>query len=216
MRLRSIAPKAALPNSFSFGVLRAPDRVDDVVDRQRLAVVELDALPNADQVLVGLLRLELLGQVQLDDALLVEAGESVERRDEPHDVRLRDDVLAVDEVRRAAGRGLAERAATLDLGGSECGLRERAERAARHDDPECCRSTENVLPRHAALDLAAECFVGRPHGRLPACRVRDLVEGLLRAIQLQCGAKDKRRASLNTRGREGCCRRGPRPCPASP
>jgi hypothetical protein len=69
-----------------------------------LPLWNLDALADADQVLICLLRLEFLGEMELDLALLVEARKRVERRDEAHDVRLRDDVLSVDEVRRAARR----------------------------------------------------------------------------------------------------------------
>ena len=88
------------------------------------------------------------------------------RRHKTDDVRLRDDVLAVDEVRRSAEDRLAERSTSLDLGRGERRLGERSERPSRDHDAERRRSAEDVLPRHAAFDLAAQCFVGRRHSRL--------------------------------------------------
>ena len=168
--------EGALAEQLQLRVLDASDRVDDVVDVERLAVVELDAVADADEVPIGLLVPEFLGQAELDAALLVEVHEALEARHQAHDVRLRDDVLAVDEVGRAARRGLTERAPSLDLRSCERRLGERAERSPSDHDPQDTCSAEQVFTRHSALNLAAECFVGGPHSRPPRAVARDLAE----------------------------------------
>ena len=61
--------------------------------------MEFDVGLDADEVLVGLLGLELLGEAELDPTGVVVVRETLEARHQADDVRLGDDVLAVDEVR---------------------------------------------------------------------------------------------------------------------
>ena len=158
----------------------AAERVHHVVRGHGLPVVELDPLAESDHPAVGLLRDDLLGQAVHDDVvLLVEAREALPAGDEPRDVRLGHDVLAVDEVRRPPARDAqAEGAAALDQRLGERRFGQRPEGASGDDDPEGRRPPKKVLSRHSALNLAAQRFVGRSHGRPPGAVVSDLREAI--------------------------------------
>ena len=87
----------------------AVDRVDDVVGRERLAVVELDPLAQADRPLLRRVLRELVRQAALVAAdlelvLVVVGDERLPARGQAGLVGLGDDALAVDDVARAAAR----------------------------------------------------------------------------------------------------------------
>src|SRR5581483_9825839 len=136
-------------------VRQPPDRIGDVVGAERLAVVELDAVADADRPLIRRLRGgDLLGEQELRLAVLVEVGESLEVRYEPRDVRLRDDALAVDEVGRPAARDAdLEDTASLRLrrgGGGRA--RKPCQAAGAEDDAYGGGPAEQLLARDALLD----------------------------------------------------------------
>ncbi len=93
-----------LPEQAQLRAHGAPEGEGHVVGIEGLAVVELDPLSHADRPHVRLVVRDLLGETERRLVLVVEVSEPFERGHVPGDVRLGDDVLAVDEVRGASTR----------------------------------------------------------------------------------------------------------------
>ena len=107
----------------------ALERVDDVVGRHRLAVLELDALAQLDGVLLRVVLGDALGQaVGGELVVLVEEQQRLEGGHQPGLVGLGDDVLAVHDVLgAAAGDPEPEVPAPLGRPGRGRGRRARAD-----------------------------------------------------------------------------------------
>ena len=95
------------------GIADAPQRVDDVVRAQRLAVVERDPLLEPDDPFVGSLLGHGLGKAgRLQLVVLVVFEQGFEAGDQPRLVGLGRDLLSVDDVTGAATRDAKPEVAT--------------------------------------------------------------------------------------------------------